>query len=49
LETVRISNDRHDPLGGNQHHHPSHRPRRPRRSPTTSNLHDKQLIFSNTL
>jgi transposase len=39
----------HDPLGGNQHHHPPHRPRRPRRSPTTPNIHDKQLIFSNTL
>ena len=38
-----------DPLGGDQHHHPSHRPRQARDSPTTTPSPTRQMIFSNTL
>jgi hypothetical protein len=38
----------HDPLGGDQHHHPSYRPGRPGHPPTTPHIPNHQMIFSNT-
>ena len=37
-----------DPVGGDQHHHSPHRPRRPGNPPATTHFPSHQLIFSNT-
>jgi hypothetical protein len=39
----------HDPVGGDQHHHPPDRSRRDRDPSTTTLNPTRQLIFSNTL
>jgi len=39
----------HDPVGGDQHHHPPDRPRWARDPSTTTRIPTRQLIFSNTL